>query len=257
MSKLRMRMSSTRTKSIARSKRAHGMAAAGLIGVAVFTVVSPGAETASAGPARGKFVCKTTSEYGGFAPISAGPNSYIIGNCAPGTEILRTYYADQQNGPYNGGLIGGSFNGCGAVQIRNLDRVNSSESTSVCTDPGKRPPSEFLSKVDCRSGDGEPCREWDPDLAGDKTTQVVGTCQAYANYRPFSSTPTPIDPVQVISPANRPPDGNGDAQVRWRYITKDGKFVMVHDRGWRQSPGATPWVFVPAGCVTTPHAMTP
>lgn len=196
-----------------------------------------------------------TSDYGAFAPVSAGTNTYIIGNCAPGTELRRTYYSEDQNGPYDVGLISGSFNGCGAVQIRNLSRVNSTESTSVCTDPGKRSPSEFLSQVDCRSDDSV-CRAWDPDLAGDKDTQVVGTCQAYANYRPFSSVPAPTDPVQVITPANRAPDING-AQVRWRYITKDGKFVLVHDRGWRVSAGATPWVFVPAGCVTTPHATTP
>lgn len=239
--------------------RRRGAGAAALVALlTVLAVASAGTQAAS--PAGGRFTCTGSAKYGAWSPVSAGPNTYIIGNCAPGTIIRPTYYSNDQNGPFYGGLISGSFAGCGAVQARNLRRVSSTERTSICARSGRRPPASFLTKVDCRSGKlpgnrTRKCRKkkggWDPDLGGDKTTRVVATCRAYANYRPFSSTPQATDPVQVIAPDNR-----RTGQVRWRYITKDGRYVMVHDRRGKKSGGAI-WVFVSRGCVTTPHATTP
>lgn len=224
------------------------MAVVGFVALlSTLAVLSP--VTGDAGPAIGKFKCKGSDTYGIWSPVSAGANTFIVGNCGLGTELRRTYYSDVQNGPYFHGLIYGTFSGCGAVQGRNLTRVNSSDHISVCTGSAKRPYSEYLSLIDCRTNDSK-CRAWDPDLAGDKTTSVVATCRAYANYRPFSTKARPTDPVQVIAPENR---AQGD--VRWRYITRDGKYVMVHDRKGRASGGAI-WVFVSRGCVTTPHATT-
>lgn len=192
-------------------------------------------------PANGTYRCGP-----GWSPISAGANTYIVGNCASGTILHRTWTWDNiQNGPYTGGQIYGSFNGCGAVQTKNLGIRENSLTWTACSSSARRDPSTFLSYVDCRSDQPGNCT-WDTTLSGDTETQVLSNCPSYANVRPFSSTPTPVDQVQSIWPGKR---------VYWRYITRDGNWVMAHD--FDHGLGEPSYIFVARGCVTTPHAVTP
>ncbi|HVF78347.1 MAG TPA: hypothetical protein VNA28_08610 [Solirubrobacteraceae bacterium] len=141
------------------------------------------------------------------------------------------------------------------MQMPNLSARVTAARTSFCTPVGngKRNPKEFVLVVDCK-GDNAPCRRWDPFLDGDRDTIVTKACQAYAHVRPFGRRTVGVDPVQIITPANRAdPSRPGKFKVWWRVVTRDGRWVMVHDAMGRRSGGAI-WVFVAAGCVLSPHA---
>lgn len=234
------------------------IAMAAFAGSLAVLALAGGVAQAAIHGASGTFRCKGSAEYGPWSPVSDGPNSYIIGNCAPGTIIGRTYYELQvQNGPYFGGYIGGNFNGCGAVQTQNLEfRRVSADRTSFCNDP-KRGASKFALVTDCRDdtpNKSAPCRAWDPLLHGDEDTVVVKDCQAYANVRPFGISTTPLDPVQHISPTiSADPSRPGRFKVWWRYVTRDARYVLVHDTNGVRT-GNPAWVFVAGGCVRSPHA---
>ena len=68
--------------------------------------------------------------------------------------------------------------------------------------------------------------------------------KAYANVNPFLSASKPRDQYGVL------PD---EAYVLWRYVSKDGQWVMVHDRNVHHRAGfpaaASDWFFVNNHCL--------
>lgn len=208
-------------------------------------LVGSTSSTADAVAASGNFECDGPDGRA-WAEVAGAPNSYVTGNCADGWHVHRTIHSDAPNtsAGWEVGEVLGDYRGCGVVKANESHKVG--EGTySVCTEAVTQDPHSYISFINCRSGQPGNCPT-DPDLHGARDTQVLHPCQAYANVRPFSANGSiPTNPVQTISP--------GD-DFRWRYLTKDGTFVLGFHSG---APKPNPiWVFVPADCVTTPHAVT-
>jgi hypothetical protein len=60
----------------------------------------------------------------------------------------------------------------------------------------------------------------------------------YGNVGPWRVPAAPENPVGIV------PDGT---HLLWRYVSKDGAWVLVFDPA--QSPGVPNWYFVRRGCV--------
>jgi hypothetical protein len=189
----------------------------------------------------GLFQCRAANG-SSWSEIAGGPNTYIVGNCRDGWKLQRTYKSGVINGrTYEGGYINGDYNGCGWLLTTDDFVLNGSAHYAICADPTARNPATYISFVDCKPG--ESC-SGDPDLSGWRGTPVTTPCQAWANARPFSANgATHIDPVQVITP---------QSSVAWRYLTVDGRMVMIHD--YSHPANQPPWVFVDRGCLgALPH----
>lgn len=189
----------------------------------------------------GTFTCQAANG-SGWSEIAGGPNTYIVGNCRDGWQLARTFKSDVIAGrTYEGGYINGDFNACGWLLTTDDVAVNTTDHHTICADSTPRDPATYISLVDCKSG--ESC-SGDPDLSGWRGTPVVATCQAWANARPFSANgATHLDAAQWITP---------QSTVGWRYVTADGRMVLIHD--FSHPANQPPWVFVDRGCLgPLPH----
>ena len=204
----------------------------------------------AAEPADGDFVC-AAHDGSGWSEIAGGPNTYIVGNCRDGWHLARTFKSAVIAGrQYEGGYIGGDYNGCGTL-LTTDDRLINNTHNSICTSSQSQDPAGYIRDVDCRSSSPGNCA-WDQTLSGDTSTVELKACQAYANARPFSERgASGIDPVQTLDPHRA---GENIHRFRWRYITRDGRMVLGHDI--THAPHEPAWVFVDVGCVSTPHATT-
>ena len=177
--------------------------------------------------------------------ISYAPNSFVIGNAYPGwTDTLHGTTVFQA-GPGNptgtnyqcGFLFGENFSHCGWV-ARSV--VRGTADTGACGTgcPRTYDTALFLATYtngmhSAGAGDGT---DTHMHYAGSGCT----THDGYGNVEPWRVPATPANLVGVV------PDGR---LLRWRYVSKDGQWVLVHD----PTPGASPnWYFVHRGCVSTP-----
>lgn len=174
-------------------------------------------------PASGSFVCANYP----WVFIANVPGGYVIGNCAPGWHLHRTIKSDPvapDNVYFDGGYLFGDYNGCGWIRADRNSQVGTGSYTA-CASPSRNVV-EFGSVFNCRPGE---CADG---------TAVTGTnCQLYANYRPWSSTPAPTNPI----------GGLQSGTFLWRYVTRDGRFVMVRDPDI--ATGSGNWGFVPRSCL--------
>lgn len=174
-------------------------------------------------PATGNFVCANFP----WVFVAASPGGYVIGNCAPGWHLHRTIKSAPvpPAGTYfDGGYIFGDFNGCGWVRADRDTQVGEGSYTA-CGSPSRNA-GDFGAAFNCRPG----------DCADGKA--VTGTnCQLYANYRPWSSSAAPTNPIGSVQ----------SGTFLWRYVTKDGQYVMVRDPDIASGYGN--WGFVRRSCL--------
>lgn len=176
-------------------------------------------------PANDNFVC----DYYPWVFVAASPGGYVIGNCAPGWHLHRTIKSDPvaPEGTYfDGGYIFGNFNGCGWVRA-DRDRQVGTGSYTACQSPSRNA-YEFGSLFNCPPG-------W----CSDGTYTTGSGCQLYANYRPWSATPAPTDPIGGVQ----------SGAFYWRYVTLDGQYVMVRDPDIAAGYGN--WAFVRRSCLAS------
>jgi hypothetical protein len=176
--------------------------------------------------------------------IAYSPNSFVIGNAYPGwTDELRNRPVFRK-GPGNpngvnyqcGFLFGESFDHCGWID-RNV--VGGSEESAAC---GSECPTNYdtsLFKSTYTDGttnpgvsDGE---ETHMHYAGSGCTDRNG----YGNVSPWRVPAKPANSLGAV------PDGK---LLLWRYVSKDGHWVLVRDPEPRaKEPN---WYFVHRGCVS-------
>jgi hypothetical protein len=184
---------------------------------------SGGGVTPQSTPATGNFVCANVP----WVFVASAPGGYVIGNCAPGWHLHRTIKSapvPPEGTFFDGGYVYGDFNGCGWIRADRDSQVGSDSSTA-CASPG-RSPGEFGSAFNCPPGT---CSDG---------TGVAGTnCQLYANYRPWSDSPAPTNPI----------GGAQSGTFLWRYVTRDGRYVMVRDPDIVSGSGN--WGFVARSCL--------
>ncbi len=175
--------------------------------------------------------------------ISYAPNSFVIGNAYRGwTDTLHGSTVFQR-GPGNptganyqcGYLYGESFDHCGWL---NRATVRGTADMAGCGADCPRTYDTPLftttytnGQISSGAGDGTGTHM---HYAGSGCTNHNG----YGNVDPWKATATPDNLVGTI------PDGR---LLLWRYVSRDGNWVMVRD----PTPGVSPnWYFVRRGCVS-------
>jgi hypothetical protein len=177
--------------------------------------------------------------------ISYAPNSYVIGNAYFGWHDDVQGNAQFSKGPGNpdgtsyrwGYLFGENFDHCAWVNSEAADGVGTHESGSKCGSPQQIDTPMFMATYtngdhNALAGDGS---DTHMHYAGSGCTDQNG----YGNVAPWRVPATPADAVGEV------PDGK---LLKWRYVSKDGQWVLVRDPA---PPEEQPnWYFVHRGCVS-------
>jgi hypothetical protein len=181
----------------------------------------------------------------GSMPIRAGhADTWVIGNVFDGWRM------DVQGPPVNGyrwGYIYNGFDRCAWLDASVLVDPNPSSPTPTsnrCPDPFEYPLNDFSYGIVGSN---------DPNSTGSDGawTQINyykpgcnGQIRAYGNVRPWAV------PAQSLSSLF---DMSNGLAVKWRYVSKDGQWVLIHDPtndpwgGWPPN-----WYFVKRQCINLP-----
>ena len=181
---------------------------------------------------------------GRITTISYAPNSFVIGNAYPGWTDDVQGSPQFSRGPGNargasyrwGYVWGDGFDRCAWIGSRDLGSTLASPSNR-CGSPQEIDTSHFLATYtdglhNHLAGDGSLTHM---HYAGSGCTDRHG----YGNVEPWRTPATPHDAIGIV------PDGK---PLRWRYVSRDGKWVLVRDPS---PPAHQPnWYFVHRGCVS-------
>ena len=180
-----------------------------------------------------------------LATISYAPNSFVIGNAYAGWTDIIQGPSQFSAGPGNQGganyrwgyLYGTNFDRCAWVESSAVDPTTSVHGTNRCGSPQQINTPMFLSTY--TNGEHN-------QLAGDGSIthmQYDGSgctdTRAFGNVEPWRDPATPANEVFVV------PNGK---ELRWRYVTHDGRWVLVRDPA--PTTGKPNWYFVHRGCVS-------
>ncbi|MFF1836459.1 hypothetical protein ACFVXE_19960 [Streptomyces sp. NPDC058231] len=205
---------------------------------AILALVSAGAVTAvlatGMAPTADAAVRKhVTTDY---TLLRRGPHSYVIGTA------YRDWTADvhgDQSGGYRWARVFGDINTClwiygGAVEGDAAADVSCGAATTMSTDTFTN------GQIGGSADDGASVAT----VAGAGCATYDGThITGYGNVRPWQVPATATAPV------------NGQVAigqtVLWRYVSRDGKWVMVRDprAGSTDGSGQQGWYFVPRNCL--------
>ncbi len=176
--------------------------------------------------------------------ISYAPNSFVIGNAYPGWTDEIQGNPQFSSGPGNengasyrwGYLFGENFDHCAWVDNGALGG-GAARPGARCGSPREIDTPYFLATYtngehNALPGDGSVTHM---HYAGSGCTDQRG----FGNVAPWRVPATPANLVGVI------PDGK---ELRWRYVTRDGAWVLVRDPA--PLPDQPNWYFVHRGCVS-------
>lgn len=179
-----------------------------------------------------------TIKSGFVAQISYAPNSYIIGNAYPGWTDVIQGPGQFASGPGNpngasyrwGYLFGPRFDSCGWIE--DGQATATSDTYNRCGSPQQIDTAHFRATytngtISPNAGDGNATTR-----TGDS-----GCDTGYGNVEPWRVPATPGNARSLAA---------GDSLL-WRYISRDGNWVMVRDRV--ASAGNPNWFFVPRHCI--------
>jgi hypothetical protein len=180
-----------------------------------------------------------------ISTISYAPNSFVIGNAYPGWTDVIQGPAQFSSGPGNpngasyrwGYIYGEGFDRCAWVDDNSIDPTTTTHGTNLCGNPQEINTSMFLATYtdgihNQLAGDGSVTYM---HYAGSGCTDFNG----YGNVEPWRVPATPHNSRGVV------PNGH---ELKWRYVSHDGKWVLVRDP---TAPAGTPnWYFVHRGCVS-------
>ncbi|HEY1556731.1 MAG TPA: hypothetical protein VGF94_17970 [Kofleriaceae bacterium] len=180
-----------------------------------------------------------------ISTISYAPNSYVIGNAYPGwTDVIQ---GDPQvsAGPGNEGgasyrwgyLVGEGFDRCAWIENGAVDATTTHHGANDCGAPRQIDTPLFMATFtdgihNHLAGDGSVTHM---NYDGSGCTTKTG----YGNVEPWRAPATPHNSLGAI------PDGK---ELRWRYVTRDGDWVLVRDPA--PEPNQPNWYFVHRGCVS-------
>jgi len=175
--------------------------------------------------------------------ISYAPNSYVIGNAYRGWTDDMQGAAQFSSGPGNpkgtyyrwGFLYGEGFDRCAWIDEGEVGERVAVEADR-CGAPQEIDTGMFLATYtngthNALAGDGSPTHM---NYAGSGCTDRFG----YGNVAPWKVPAIPANSV------GRVPNGK---ELLWRYVSRDGKWVMVRDPA--PAAGGPNWYFVQRGCL--------
>ncbi len=185
-----------------------------------------------------------------ISTISYAPNSYVIGNAYPGWTDLVQGNAQFSGGPGNpngasyrwGYLYGENFDFCAWVDASTTKPTGSTSPGAKCGSPQEIDTPYFVAHFtngthNHLAGDGSLTHM---HYAGSGCTDKNG----YGNVEPWRVPATPANKFGVV------PDGQ---ELLWRYVSRDGNWVMVRQPG-EIAAGRPNWYFVRRGCVSLANA---
>ena len=178
--------------------------------------------------------------------ISYAPNSFVIGNAYAGWHIDAQGTPQFSKGPGNpngtyyrwGFLYGENFDHCAWIGNGTLEAGGAPESGRC----GRR------QEIDTPYFEATYTNGMRNSKAGDGSLTYMHYAGSgcadhggYGNVAPWKVPATPANPTGVV------PDGRA---LYWRYVSKDGAWVMVHDPVNNGSKTVPNWYFVHRGCVS-------
>ncbi len=171
-----------------------------------------------------------------YTLLRRGPRSYVVGTA------YRDWTADvhgEQDSGYRWARVYGTLNTC--LWIYSGAISGSQTIDDSCPSANWMPVSQFTNGQIGGSADdgatvatvpGAGCQTWNG-------THIIG----YGNVRPWQ-----VPSVASASLASQVAIGQ---TVRWRYVSRDGKWVMIRDprAGTTDGVGQQGWYFIPRGCL--------
>lgn len=205
-----------------------------LISALAVTLVVPLTPTTSSSTAEAALRKTVTSDY---ALLRRGPSSYVIGTAYRGWTVDVHGPA---SGGYRWGRVFGDLNGC--LWIYEGAVAGSGATTDSCSNPGTIYPTWLFTNGQISAGVSD----------GTSVATVAGAdCWTYdgvhiigwGNVRPWAD--------QTSVTAGVPTTLTYGSTVRWRYVSRDGAYVMVRDPagGSTDGTGIQSWFFLPRGCL--------
>jgi len=182
------------------------------------------------------------------ATLSYAPNSFVIGNAYPGWTLDAQGPPQFSSGPGNpngadyrwGFFYGEHFDRCAWIDVGDLAGTVAREGNR-CGARQEIDTPLFLATYtngmhNHLAGDGSlTAMHWAGSGCVDR--------QGYGNVDPWRVPAWPANPIGEI------PDGRA---LRWRYVSRDGEWVLVREPN---ATGAGPnWFFVHRGCVSLANA---
>ncbi len=179
-----------------------------------------------------------------ISTISYAPNSFVIGNAYPGWHDAVQGNPQFSNGPGNqsgasyrwGYIFGEGFDRCAWLDDSSMT-LGVHDPGAMCGGPQEiDTPNFFATYTDGIHN----------DLPGDGSLTYMhyagSGCSdhdGYGNVEPWRVPATPKNSLGAVP--------NGKA-LRWRYVSKDGEWVLVRDSA--PPPNSPNWYFVHRGCVS-------
>jgi hypothetical protein len=216
-------------------------------GATVLSLGCSGADTTDDTGSSDDELAKATIDR--ITTISYAPNSYVIGNAYPGwtDDVQGNAQFSKGKGNPNGAsyrwgyLFGENFDHCAWVNTDDAP-TGAHKSGSKCGSPQEIDTPMFMSTYtntehNTLEGDGS---DTHMNYGGSGCTNHNG----YGNVSPWRVPATPANLVGAV------PDGK---LLKWRYVTKDGHWVLVRDPA---PPANQPnWYFVHRGCVSVANDL--
>ncbi|MET7859868.1 hypothetical protein ABZS81_22160 [Streptomyces sp. NPDC005318] len=171
-----------------------------------------------------------------YTLLRRAPASYVIGTAY--RDWTADVHGDQQDG-YRWARVYGNLNTC--LWIYSGAVSGDAAQADSCSDPVTMPVSEFTNgQIGGGTSDGATV-----------TTTVGSGCAmydgshitAYGNVRPWEVPTTATAPLNSQVAIGQ--------TVLWRYVSRDGRYVMVRDprSGGTDGTGLQSWYFIPRGCL--------
>jgi hypothetical protein len=169
----------------------------------------------------------------------ATPKSYVIGNCHD-DWALSVEKPDAGEG-MSGAYINDEFGGCGYITRANVETLGGS-SAPACGS-GYPHVEDFGQYFNCSNALArqEQCSNRDGTAVPNDEA-----CHRYFNVRPWKDVTQPQTELPFLSavPAK---NKKGTDRFKWRYVTRDGRYVLVKDTG--RASGTGRWIFVNRSCL--------
>lgn len=182
-----------------------------------------------------------TSKYALWGTIRRNKQSYVIGNARNGWHFAKQE-EHESGGAADLGTIGSGYKGCGWVYAEHIGSKNIGNEPSTCehTSGAKNgsfepPTSAFTSSLDCKK-----CNEGHLVKLEHGTPVCLNVSPLN---RPESSTCNDVNPAKPeLEPTKSEQEGKTAPQVKWRYVTREGRWVLVQIPSLGIAEGS--WAFV-------------
>lgn len=198
------------------------------------TFIVPLATSVPASTAEAAVRKTVTSDY---TLLRRGPRSYVIGTAYRGWTVDAQGPADAG---YRWGRVFGDLNGC--LWIYEGVLTGSAAATQSCSQPGEIWPVTLFTNGQIGGSETDGASVATVPGAGCPTYDGVHIL-GWGNVRPWQDVTRATADVATNVTAG--------AVVRWRYVSRDRRYVMVHNPAGGSTDGVSwqSWFFLPRACL--------